>query len=51
MRFNLFPDCSICKQMSDDGGWLDKKGRYWVCIDCDDWIDELERPPEIEPES
>ena len=45
INFNkVFPDCSICKKPADDGGWLDNKNyRFWVCIDCDDWIDEVER--------
>jgi hypothetical protein len=42
-----FPDCSICKQQADDGGWLDNKNyRFWVCIECDDYLDEIERPKE-----
>jgi hypothetical protein len=34
VRFSPFPDCSVCKQQADDGGWLDNKNyRFWVCID------------------
>ena len=44
VRFSPFPDCSVCKQQADDGGWLDNKNyRFWVCIDCDDYLDEIER--------
>jgi hypothetical protein len=39
----MFPDCSVCKCMSDDGGFLDKENRFWVCIDCDDWLDDVAR--------
>jgi hypothetical protein len=48
-----FPDCSICKCIADDGGWLDKENRFWVCIDCDDYLDEIERKKEkeIKPKS
>lgn len=38
-----FPDCSVCKRVADDGGWLDKDYRFWVCIECDDWLDEIVR--------
>jgi hypothetical protein len=44
MNFSTFPDCSICKCLADDGGWLDNKNyRFWVCIDCDDYLDTIER--------
>jgi hypothetical protein len=44
ISFSLFPDCSICKRQADDGGWLDSKNyRFWVCIECDDWLYEMER--------
>jgi hypothetical protein len=44
MNFSTFPDCSICKCLADDGGWLDNKNyRFWICIDCDDYLDTIER--------
>lgn len=43
--FSSFPDCSICGEPSDDGGWLDNQNyRFWTCIDCDDWLDILPQP-------
>lgn len=50
--FSPFPDCSVCKRVADDGGWLDNKNyRFWVCIECDDWIDDNERKKTNEPNS
>ena len=44
-KFATFPDCSICGDPSDDGGWLDhEKFRFWTCIECDDWLDILPQP-------
>jgi len=48
ISFSVFPDCSLCHRQADDGGWLDNKNyRFWICIDCDDWLDILPQP---EPE-
>jgi hypothetical protein len=47
--------CSICRQYCDfEGGWL-RGGltgpwSHWACLDCDDWLDELPRPPLVMPE-
>jgi hypothetical protein len=40
--------CSICREFCDfEGGWL-RGGltgpwSHWVCIDCDDWLDDIAR--------
>jgi len=45
ISFSVFPDCSLCHRQADDGGWLDNKNyRFWICIDCDDWLDILPQP-------
>jgi len=44
IKFSLFPDCSICKKLCEDGGYLDfTHYRFWICMDCFDWLDEHER--------
>jgi hypothetical protein len=45
--------CSICRDFCGfEGGFL--RGGFsgpfshWVCLDCDDWLDEIERPKKSE---
>lgn len=40
-------DCSLCHRRTIEGGFLiggiTGPWSYWVCIECDDYLDEIER--------
>lgn len=39
--------CNICHCMTIEGGFLvggvTGPWRFWVCLECDDWLDDIER--------
>jgi len=36
-------ECSMCRNTTLEAGGIRGPWRYWVCIECEDYLNEIER--------